>query len=228
MVEKSDKIPLRHLQTLICISRYALIFLQLPVTDAPVLCRIFPADLFHKPVLPVRAVRQTELPVLISLVYHRIQHFRQKLLRRIIKRHQNTETDLSRKLRLSLPFRFLRRRKTRSTMLRPRLSLDHFISDLPGDPLRRSVIPHPLLCPFYQMVKASCRLRKLPDPASLDPRQLFRQILHLRIRIGKAPCQLRRLFSLPEISIPVIGKLLRLRQFLRYDLCCILLLFAQL
>ena len=95
MVKKRDIIPRGHGQASVGVAGYTLVFGQFFIQDPAIetaawpqilfiLLHVFPADLLHISMLLIGTVRQTELPVLISLVQHRVQHFRQKLSRRII------------------------------------------------------------------------------------------------------------------------------------------------
>ena len=57
---------------------------------------VFLADISHIAMLSVTAVRKTELKILIGLCQHRLDHLAQIQLRRIVKRHNDTELDILR------------------------------------------------------------------------------------------------------------------------------------
>ena len=94
VVKQAYIFPGGHGQAPVRISGYPFVFFQLLI-DNPffssgasfILFLIFQTDLPHIIMGIVGAIRQTEFPIPVSLVYHRIQHGRQEFLGRIIKGH---------------------------------------------------------------------------------------------------------------------------------------------
>ena len=91
MVQKSDIIAGGHLQALVRVAGDSFVVIQHAVKDTGIFRRIFSADLSHIGMLVIASVSQTQLPVLVGLIFYTVQKLRQKLFRCIIKRRQNTE-----------------------------------------------------------------------------------------------------------------------------------------
>ena len=157
--------------------------IQHMINNAAVLFCILPADISHIGMLVITSVRQTELPVFIGLIQNRIHHVCQKLLRRVIKRHQNTELDLSVKNRLTLLLCFLRRWKAGCSMALHILPLLQLAADLAHQTRNGTVPGQTVSGLFIEMQSFAQRDRQLPCKAVLDPIQLKTQLFNLLFRL---------------------------------------------
>ncbi len=108
MVKKTDIISCRQLQALVGIAGNSIVVIQHMINNALILFCILLTDLSYISMFMIASVRQTQLPVPVGLIFYGIQHICEELLRRIVKRHQDTELHLIFKNRLPLLFRLLR------------------------------------------------------------------------------------------------------------------------
>ena len=91
VVQKSQPVAIRQREALVGVARDALVFRQLFVGDAPVLCSITPGHRAHIGVGLVRGVGQHQLPVLVALAGHALDHLLQKGQRSVIKGHHHAD-----------------------------------------------------------------------------------------------------------------------------------------
>ena len=161
--------------------------------------------------LCIRSVCKAQLPVSVGLIQHGIQHILQKLLRRIVQRNQNAEADLPGKtgslIRLSFPFRFIR--KARCSVALFRLALTNLVLNLLHYPPGVSLVFDPVRLALYEMIGISCRLRGLPYLVVLNAVELKLKIIHLILQLCHTISKKRslRLFLfvlLPKIYITLI------------------------
>ena len=111
MIQQTDVSSLRKRQAGIGISGNSQILFQPLIHDAGIGVCIFLYHLLYIGMFPVGSVRQTELPVGIGLLHHRLDHVAQKTLRRIVKRSQNADRHRICKNLSPLRFSFFRTRK---------------------------------------------------------------------------------------------------------------------
>ena len=111
MIQQADVSSLRKRQAGIGISGNSQILFQPLIHDAGIGVCIFLYHLLYIGMFPVGSVRQTELPVGIGLLHHRLDHVAQKPLRRIVKRSQNADRHRICKNLSPLRFSFFRTRK---------------------------------------------------------------------------------------------------------------------
>ena len=222
MVKKRDIIAGSHRQAGVGVSRYAFVFRQLLIENAAVKAasgakillvpvHVFPADLFHVSVLLVRPVGQTQLPALISLVDHRLNRLPQKLFRRIVKRHEDTEFYFPVKFVKPLSGCLLDLRKAGGTMLRLGLPLDHFCAHLARNSLKAAITAQPLLHTRQFVIKRAQRLRS-------TPRHAFPDFVKLPLGGLSGFFRLRQLVSQCAAAtlFPLIGFLIKTKRlFLR-------------
>ena len=123
MIKEADIFSCGQGKALIRVAGNALVFYKLFVADRrPGVCLpsgpyfglhlqaslVFLHHLSHIGMIPVGAVRQAELPVFIGLIHNGIDHLPQEILRRVVKRHQNTDFHHPLKALLPLGFGLLR------------------------------------------------------------------------------------------------------------------------
>ena len=179
VIQKGDIIARGQLQALVGVARDALVVLQHMVDDARILRGVFLTDLSHVRVLVIASVRQAQLPVLIGLVLHAVQKFRQELLRRIVERGQDAEFHHIGKDRLSLALRLLRRRKAGRAVALHILTLLHLASYLAHQPRNGPVAGQAIPGLLIEVKPFSQGRRQLPGEATLDPIQLKLELLYL-------------------------------------------------
>ena len=76
MVKQSNVLSRCQLQTLVGVSRNSFVFQKPVIHDTPIrFAFIFPDNLCNISMRIVRAVCQTQFPVRIGLIHHRIDHF---------------------------------------------------------------------------------------------------------------------------------------------------------
>jgi hypothetical protein len=114
LIEQADILSGSKLQALVCIAGDPSVPVEFAVDDPAVCaCGILPADLPDIAVRLVGAVRQTQLPVLIRLVHHGIEHLDLEFPLVVPQGYQNADLYHAVKLRTPLLLCLLRRRKAR-------------------------------------------------------------------------------------------------------------------
>ena len=220
MVKKRYIVTGGHGQTSIRIAGYSFIFRKLFIEDPAietaagaqvllVLLHIFSADLLHIGVLLVGAVSQTQLPIFIGLTCHRLDGLSQKLLRGIVKGHENAELHFFIELIKPLSRRLLKLRETCSAVLCPRLFLDHLGVQLAGNSLQASVVSQTLLRSDQLVCQHTKGLGQPPGETALDAHKPTLRLLPL-------PLRLRQFFRdrAAAAFFPLIGLFIKAQSFL--------------
>ena len=179
VVQQGDILAGGHFQALVGVAGDPLVVLQHLIFDTRILLRVSLADLTHVDMLTVAAVRQTQLPVLVSLSLYAVQKLCQELLRRIVKRRQNTELNHPGKYGLTLGLRFLRTRKAGSAVTLHILSLLKLTANLSHNARDRTIACQTISGFLIEMKTLPEGNRQLPGKAALDTVQLEIQLLNL-------------------------------------------------
>ena len=184
MIKQSDVLSGCQLQTLIGISRNSFVFQKLVIHDASICFGfIFLYHLCDISMCIIRAVCQTQFPVRIGLIHHRIDHFPQEFLGRIKQRHQNTDLHSPRKVCILLRFPPCPVRKALRSELLHGMLLTFLVFDLGNNPFDRAAILHSGCLTDAPVHTLSGRCRGFPDRIALNPVQFKIQIIHLRFQI---------------------------------------------
>ena len=204
VVKRRHEFSRRHFQTSVGVLRDSAVFFKLFVYNPAVLCRVFPADLSHVGMGIVRTVRQAQLPVLIGLCLHGLDHFPQEILRRVPQRRQHADLHHTVKHRIFLAFPLRVVRKAFRTVMTHGFPLVGLVFHFVDDAGKASTVFHPVHLPDAEMHAPAERRAGLPHRIVLDPVQLKLEIIHLILQLGHPARKIGALILLLFVCFPVI------------------------
>ena len=189
MIEQTNVFACRQLITFISIAGNSLILYKLVIYNSFVLCSILLTTCSYFCVLIIRTICQTQLPVLISLIQHRLYHLIQELQWGIIQRHKNADLHHAVKLRITLSCSLLWCRKACCSVEFSSLLLSFLLPKLSGNSLRTSQITEPAIIAQSPVHRLTQRFACFPHRVILDSVQLELQRICFILGICQSSCQ---------------------------------------
>ena len=204
VVKKPYIFPRSQAQTLIGVPRNAFVPVKLPVKNPGILFCILPAYFPYIRMLRVGAVRKTQLPFSVSLIFYGINHLQQEFFRRIVKRHENTDTNrIGEDFRLFLPASFGRRKAFRTVMAHG-LFFSLFIIQLCKNTPDAAAVLQAVYLAQTCMHQFPGRLACFPERIIFDAVQLKLQFITFFFQFRHPACKIRCLDLFFLISFPII------------------------